>query len=283
MSKQTTEPWIWWKHGVIYHIYPRSFQDSDGDGIGDIRGIIRRLGYLKQLGIDGIWISPMYKSPMVDFGYDVSGYREIDSTFGTLEDFMELLRKAHDSGIRIILDMILNHTSDQHPWFIESSSSLYNPKRNWYIWKDPVLGSHPNNWKSAVGGSAWKFHEQSGQYYLHSFFEEQPDLNWRDAELPGVFFKEMKFWLDLGGDGFRFDVINMIAKDKKFRSNPILFGIQAFQKQLYTRNRKRSVAVVRKIRELLNRYEDRVGIGEIYAQPPGDAKTAARYEMVPLG
>ncbi|MDP1622787.1 MAG: alpha-glucosidase [Bacteroidales bacterium] len=277
MSKQTTEPWIWWKHGVIYHIYPRSFQDSDGDGIGDIRGIIRRLGYLKELGIDGIWISPMYKSPMVDFGYDVSGYREIDPTFGTMEDFMELLRKAHDSGIRIILDMILNHTSDQHPWFIESSSSLYNPKRNWYIWKDPILGSPPNNWKSAVGGSAWKFHEQSGQYYLHSFFEEQPDLNWRDAELPNVFFEEMKFWLDLGVDGFRLDVINMIAKDKKFRSNPVAFGIQAFQKHIYTRNRKRSVTVVKQIRELLDRYDDRVSIGEIYAQPPGDAKTAAKY------
>ena len=277
MIRQTTEPWIWWKHGVIYHIYARSFQDSDGDGIGDIQGIIRRLGYLKELGIDGIWISPMYKSPMVDFGYDVSGYREIDPTFGTMEDFQELLGKAHDSGIRVILDMILNHTSDQHPWFIESSSSLHNPKRNWYIWKDPILGSPPNNWKSAVGGSAWKFNEQSGQYCLHSFLEQQPDLNWRDTELPGVFFEEMKFWLDLGVDGFRLDVINMIAKDKKFRSNPVVFGIQAFQKHIYTRNRKRSVTVVRQIRELLDRYEDKVSIGEIYANPPGDAKTAARY------
>ena len=277
MSRQANEPWMWWKHGVIYHIYPRSFQDSDGDGIGDIRGITRRLGYLRELGIDGIWISPMYQSPMVDFGYDVSGYREIDPVFGTMEDFRELLTKAHSIGIRIILDMILNHTSDQHPWFIESSSTLYNPKRNWYIWKDPVMGNPPNNWKSAVGGSAWKFHEQSGQYFLHSFFDEQPDLNWRDPDLPGVFFEEMKFWLDLGVDGFRLDVINMIAKDKKFRNNPVVFGIQAFQKHVYTRNRKRSVTVVTRIRKLLDQYENTTGIGEIYSLPPGNAKTAARY------
>ncbi len=277
MSSQKKESWIWWKHGVIYHIYPRSFQDADGDGIGDIRGIIRRLGYLKELGIDGIWISPMYKSPMVDFGYDVSSYREIDPVFGTMDDFMELLGKAHDAGIRIILDMILNHTSNQHPWFIESSESLASPKRNWYIWKEGTIGTPPNNWKSAVGGSAWNLDEQTGQYYLHSFFKEQPDLNWRDPELHGVFFDEMKFWLDLGVDGFRLDVINLIAKDKKFRNNPVLLGIPALQQHVYTRNRKRSVTVVTKIRELLNSYENRVSIGEIYTHPPGDVKTAARY------
>ncbi len=277
MSKAMMEPWIWWKHGVIYHIYPRSFQDSDGDGIGDIRGIIRRLGYLSELGVDGIWISPMYKSPMVDFGYDVSGYREIDPVFGTLDDFRELLEKAHEAGIRIILDMILNHTSDQHPWFIESSSSLYNPKRNWYIWHAGIMGSQPNNWKSAVGGSAWKFDVNTGEYYLHSFFEEQPDLNWRDPELPGVFFEEMKFWLDMGVDGFRLDVINLIAKDKKFRNNPIFLGIPALQQHVYTRNRKRSVTIVKKLREMLDQYESRVGIGEIYTEPPGNANTAARY------
>ncbi len=277
MNKRASDPWIWWKHGVIYHIYPRSFQDSDGDGIGDIRGIIRRLGYLKDLGIDGIWISPMYKSPMVDYGYDVSDYRAIDPVFGTMNDFTELLGKAHELGIRIILDMILNHTSKEHPWFVESSSSLYNPKRNWYIWKEGILGSQPNNWKSAIGGSAWKFDEKTGEYYLHSFFEEQPDLNWRDEELPGVFFEEMKFWLDKGVDGFRLDVINLIAKDKKFRSNPVLFGISALQKHVYTRNRKRSVTIVTQIRELLDRYKNKVSIGEIYTHPPGDAKTAARY------
>jgi alpha-glucosidase len=277
MTGQPAEPRIWWKHGVIYHIYPRSFQDSDGDGIGDIRGIIRRLGYLTNLGIDGIWISPMFASPMVDFGYDVSDYRSIDPVFGTMEDFRELLEKAHAAGIRIILDMILNHTSDKHPWFIESASSLHNVKRNWYIWKEGTMGHLPNNWKSAVGGSAWKRDEKSGQYYLHSFFEEQPDLNWRDPDLPGVFFEEMQFWLDMGVDGFRLDVINLIAKDKKFRNNPVLLGIPALQKHVYTRNRKRSVTIVTMIREMLDRYENRVSIGEIYATPPGDAKTAARY------
>jgi alpha-glucosidase len=277
MNQQNKEPWLWWKHGVIYHIYPRSFQDSDGDGIGDIRGIIRRLGYLKELGIDGIWISPIFESPMVDFGYDVSDYRKIDPVFGTMEDFTELLQKAHDAGIRIILDMILNHTSNLHPWFVESSSSLTNPKRDWYIWKEGTMGSPPNNWKSAVGGSAWKLHEATGQYYLHSFFDEQPDLNWRDPELPGVFFEEMKFWLDLGVDGFRLDVINLIAKDKKFRNNPVLFGIPALQQHVYTRNRKRSVTIVTHIRELLDRYDERVSVGEIYTHPPGDVKAAARY------
>jgi alpha-glucosidase len=277
MKNQATEPWTWWKHGIIYHIYPRSFQDSNGDGIGDIRGIIRRLGYLKDLGIDGIWISPMYRSPMIDFGYDVSDYREIDPIFGTMEDFRELLEKAHESGIKLILDMILNHTSDQHPWFLESASSLYNPKRNWYIWKEGIMGSRPNNWKSAVGGSAWKLDDQTGEYYLHSFFDQQPDLNWRDPELPGVFFEEMKFWLDMGVDGFRLDVINLVAKDKKFRDNPVLMGIPALQKHVYTRNRKKSVTIVTMIRQLLDRYENKVSIGEIYAHPPGNAKTAARY------
>jgi alpha-glucosidase len=277
MNRNFPEPWIWWKHGVIYHIYPRSFQDSNGDGIGDIRGIIRRLGYLKELGVDGIWISPMFKSPMIDFGYDVSNYREIDPAFGTVDDFRELLAKAHDSGIRIILDMILNHTSSQHPWFIQSASSLHNDKRNWYIWKDGIMGSPPNNWKSAVGGSAWKFHENTGQYYLHSFFEEQPDLNWRDPELPGVFFEEMRFWLDMGVDGFRLDVINLIAKDKQFRSNPVLFGIAALQKHVYTRNRKRSVTIVTRIRQLLDQYKNTAAIGEVYTLPPGNPKTAARY------
>ncbi|MEI7980113.1 MAG: alpha-amylase family glycosyl hydrolase [Bacteroidota bacterium] len=277
MSKEPTGEWIWWKHGVIYHICPRSFQDSDGDGIGDIRGIIRRLGYLKALGVDGIWLSPFYKSPMVDFGYDVSGYREIDPASGTMEDFLLLLVKAHEMGIRVILDMILNHTSNQHPWFIESASSLANPKRNWYIWKDGKKGGPPNNWKSAMGGSAWKFDVKTGQYYLHSFFEEQPDLNWRDTELPGIFFDEMKFWLDLGVDGFRLDVINMVAKDKKFRDNPVFMGIPTLQKHIYTRNRKRSLTIVTMIRQMLDRYDNRVSIGEIYAPPPGDSKRAARY------
>jgi len=276
--KAPEEHRIWWKHGVIYHIYPRSFQDSNGDGIGDIRGIIRRIGYLKELGIDGIWISPMYQSPMVDFGYDVSDYRSIDPVFGTMEEFTELLKVAHESGIRVILDVVLNHTSDRHPWFIASSSSVTNPKRKWYIWKEGIAGSPPNNWKSAAGGSAWTFDEKTKQFYLHSFFREQPDLNWRNDEVQEAVFEEMKFWLDLGVDGFRLDVINLVVKDKKFRNNPAFLGIHAFQKHVYTRNRKRSITLVTRIRQLLDRYDSRVSIGEIYAPPPGDPRNAARYQ-----
>jgi alpha-glucosidase len=277
MTGKDENGWIWWKHGVIYHIYPRSFQDSNNDGIGDIQGIIRRLGYLAELGIDAIWLSPIFESPMVDFGYDVSDYGKIDPLFGTLDDFRELLEKSHQLGIRVILDMVLNHTSDQHPWFIESASSLSNSKRNWYVWRSGPMATKPNNWRSAIGGSAWKFDHRTGEYYLHSFFEEMPDLNWRDPELPGVIFNEMRFWLDLGVDGFRLDVINLIAKDKQFRDNPVLYGLPWLQKQVFTRNRKRSLTIVKKIRSLLDQYENRISIGEIFVQPPGDAKNVARY------
>lgn len=271
------EPWRWWKHGVIYHIYPRSFQDSDGDGIGDLQGIIRRLGYLRDLGIDGIWLSPIFQSPMVDFGYDVSDYYRIDPAYGTMDDFTELLDKAHQAGIRVILDMILNHTSDQHEWFAGSRSSMTNPKRNWYIWRDGRNGGPPNNWQSAIGGSAWTLDETTGQYYLHSFFRQQPDLNWREPAVSEAIFGMMKYWLDMGVDGFRFDVINMIAKDKKFRDNPGFAGIRFLQNHRYTRNRKRSLTIAAGIRALLEQYDDRVSIGEIYSPPPGDAGNAARY------
>lgn len=277
MREQDKEERIWWKHGVIYHIYPLSFQDSDGDGMGDLRGIISRIGYLKSLGIDGIWLSPVFKSPMFDGGYDVSDYRAINPVFGTKEDFADLLERCHAAGIRVILDMILNHTSKEHPWFVESASSLYNPKRNWYIWRSGPLGAEPSNWRSAVGGSAWKFDPNTGQYYMHSFFEEQPDLNWREPEVPEALFSEMKYWLDLGVDGFRLDVINMVAKDRKFRNNPWVAGLPFLQRQVYTRNRKRSLRIVSKVRELLDRYEERVAVGEVYSPPPGDAKNAARY------
>ena len=277
MELQKTEPWIWWKHGVIYHIYPRSFMDSNGDGVGDLPGIISKLDYLSELGIDGIWLSPVYLSPMVDFGYDVTDYRTIDPIFGTMEDFTQLLTKAHALGISVICDMILNHTSDQHPWFLESRSSKENPKRNWYIWKDGTKKGPPNNWRSAAGGSAWEFDKATGQYYYHSFFKEQPDLNWRDPDLTKDFFAELKFWLDLGVNGFRLDVINMIAKDKRFRNNPHFFRIPLFQDHVFTRNRPKSYKIVRQLRKLTDQYEDRVLIGEIYTMPPGDTGIAASY------
>ena len=170
--------WNWWKHGVVYQIYPRSFFDSNGDGIGDLRGIIQKLDYLSWLGIDAMWLSPINNSPMHDFGYDISDYRSIDPLFGTLHDFDELLREAHNRGIHIILDLVINHTSHLHPWFIESRSSRSNSKRSWYIWRDGKMGKPPNNWRSSFGGSAWEFDELTQQYYLHSILKEQPDLNW---------------------------------------------------------------------------------------------------------
>jgi alpha-glucosidase len=277
MKKHDSSEWIWWKHGVIYHIYPRSFQDSNGDGAGDLRGIIRRLGYLKELGVDGIWLSPVYSSPMVDYGYDVSDYLSIDPSYGTMDDFRELIESAHAAGIRVIMDMVLNHTSEQHPWFIESSSSRENPRRSWYIWRDSEGGGPPNNWRSAVGGSAWTLAPRTGEYYLHSFFKEQPDLNWREKEVEEAFTGILRTWMDAGVDGFRFDVINMIVKDRKFRNNPFSFRWPSRQEHRYTRDRGRSLKIVRRLRKVLDEYPDRVGIGEVYVIPPGNPANAARY------
>jgi len=276
-SYKNDPDWVWWKHGVIYHIYPRSFSDSDGDGIGDLRGILGRLDYLISLGIDAIWLSPVYTSPNFDFGYDVSDYRGINPEYGTMEDLRDLLTACHAAGIRLIMDMILNHTSSQHPWFLESRSSRDNPRRDWYIWKDGRKGRAPNNWKSTMGGSAWEFDPVTGQYYMHSFFREQPDLNWRNQEMAEALFREMKFWLDLGVDGFRLDAINLIVKDKKFRNNPLLWGIPFFQKHLYVRNRPKSIKIAGKLRELIDRYPGRVAIGEVFVLPPGEPSNAARY------
>jgi alpha-glucosidase len=274
---KSRDNWVWWKHGVFYHIYPRSFCDSNHDGIGDIKGIIQKLDYLSDLGITAIWISPMYESPMQDFGYDISDFRKIDPVFGNLEDFKCLLREAHKREIRIVMDLIMNHTSNLHPWFIESQSSRDNPKRDWYIWRDGVNKKRPNNWRSAFGSSAWEYDEHTDQYYLHSFFMEMPDLNWRNKELRRTYFDEVRYWLDLGVDGFRLDVINMIVKDKKFRNNPLFFGIPWIQKHIYTRNRPKSRRITHLLRKLLDEYDDRMCVGEIYTMPPGDPATAADY------
>ncbi len=269
---------IWWKHGVIYHIYPLSFYDSNGDGKGDIPGIIQKLDYIAELGVDAIWISPVYLSPMMDFGYDVSNYREIDPVFGTLEDFKNLLSAAHSKGIKVIMDMIMNHTSHLHPWFIESrSSKLNNPKRNWYIWENADKGLKPNNWKSALGGSAWEYDTLTRQYYLHTFLKEQPDLNWRNSHMRKAFFDDIEFWLKMGVDGFRFDAINMIVKDNHLRNNPPFFGFFHYKKTWATRNQPVSYAIVRMLRKLLNKYENIVSIGEIYTLPPGSPAISASY------
>lgn len=203
----------WWKKSVVYEIYVRSFKDSDGDGIGDIQGIIEKLDYLSELGVDVLWLTPIYESPGEDNGYDISDYCSIMNTFGTMEDFEQLLQKAHQKGIRIVMDLVVNHTSDQHQWFIESRSDKTNSYRNYYIWRDGKENSEPNNWTSCFLGSAWKYEEQTGQYYLHMFAEKQPDLNWDYEPVRKEIFEMMKWWLDKGIDGFRMDVISLISKD----------------------------------------------------------------------
>ncbi|MFF5513834.1 alpha-glucosidase [Staphylococcus capitis] len=203
----------WWKEAVAYQVYPRSFNDSNNDGIGDLTGVLEKLDYLKDLGIDVIWLSPMYQSPNDDNGYDISDYRAIMDEFGTMEDFDRLLKEVHHKGMRLILDLVVNHTSDEHPWFIESKSSKDNPKREWYIWKDPKEdGSEPNNWESIFNGSAWEFDELTNQYYFHLFSKKQPDLNWDNPEVRNAVFEMMNWWFDKGIDGFRVDAITHIKK-----------------------------------------------------------------------
>ncbi|MEO7337394.1 MAG: alpha-amylase family glycosyl hydrolase [Caldimonas sp.] len=211
----------WWRHGVFYEIYPRSFQDTDGDGIGDLAGIRRRLPYLRDLGVDAIWIAPFFPSPMADFGYDVADYCDVDPRFGTLADFDALIVHAKAIGVRVVVDFVPNHTSDQHPWFVESRRSCTDAKRDWYLWRDPAPeGGLPTNWLSNFGGPAWTFDEATGQYYGHMFLKEQPDLNWRNAEMREAMFDVMRFWLKRGVDGFRVDVVYHLIKDDEWRDNP---------------------------------------------------------------
>ena len=277
MGNDLDQKWLLWKHGVIYHIYPLSFKDSNGDGYGDIVGIIEKLDYLHDLGVDAIWLSPIFASPMVDYGYDVSSYRTIDPVFGDLDDFKRLLDEAHKRGIRVIIDMIMNHTSDQHQWFAQSRSVVHHPKRDYYIWQKGKDGKKPNNWKSVFGGSAWQYDERTGEYYMHTFLKEQPDLNWRNKKVRSAFMKHFKFWLDMGVDGFRLDAVNMIVKDKKFRNNPGLI-VSLFQnKKWHTRNQPKSYKILRQLRELLDTYPERACVGEIYTLPPGDSETAGSY------
>ena len=212
----------WWERGVVYQIYPRSFQDSDGDGVGDLAGIESRLDYLASLGVDALWLSPIFPSPMKDFGYDVADYCGIEPMFGDLAGFDRLLHAVHERGLKLILDFVPNHSSDQHPWFVESRSSRSNPKRDWYIWRDAKPdGSPPNNWISDFGGSAWEWDAATGQYYLHAFLKEQPDLNWRNPELRAAMLDVLRFWMDRGVDGFRIDVLWHIVKAEHFGDNPL--------------------------------------------------------------
>ncbi len=261
----------WWQDAVVYQIYPRSFADSNADGIGDVRGIISRLDYLVELGVDAVWISPIYPSPMADFGYDVADYCGVDPLFGTLADVDALIAAAHGRGLRLILDFVPNHSSNTHPWFMASRASRDNPKRDWYIWRAGAPdGGPPNNWLSHFGGPAWEWDPATGEYYLHSFLREQPDLNWRNPEVRAAMYDALRFWLDRGIDGFRVDVMWLLIKDDQFRSNPPNpahapdRGSYDRLLPLYTADRPEVHDIVAELRRLVDSYGDRVLIGEIY-------------------
>src|SRR5882757_4644420 len=261
----------WWRHGIFYQVYPRSFQDSNADGVGDIAGIIDRLPYMLALGVDAIWLSPIFPSPMADFGYDISDYTGIDALFGTMADFDALVSAAHDAGLKLILDLVPNHTSDQHPWFVESRSSRDNPKRDWYLWRDPQPdGGAPNNWMSEFGGSAWQHDANTQQYYYHAFLTQQPDLNWRNRQVRAAIYDVMRFWLRNGVDGFRVDVIWHLIKDEQFRDNPPNPGFRTHRpphEQLlprYTADQAEVQDVIAEMRGVIDEFDDRVLIGEIY-------------------
>src|SRR5215472_4442080 len=219
---QAADTTPWWQNAVFYEIYPRSFKDSNGDGIGDLSGITEKLDYLHDLGVDAIWITPFYPSPQVDFGYDISDYENVDPQFGTLRDFDHLLAEAHRRDIKVLMDMVLNHTSDKHPWFIESRSSRTNPKRGWYIWRDGKDARPPNNWISEFGGPAWTLDPKTGQWYYHFFYSQQPDLNWRNPAVEKAMFEQCRFWLERGVDGFRLDAVANLCEDPQLHDNPVL-------------------------------------------------------------
>ena len=258
---------LWWRDGIIYQIYPRSFADSNGDGIGDLNGIRGKLDYLQDLGVDAIWLSPIFPTPDADFGYDVADYNAIDPRFGTMEDFRCLLDEAHRRGIRVILDLVLNHTSDQHRWFQESRKSRDNPYRDWYFWRDPAPnGGPPNNWQSRFGGSGWKFDPATGQYYFHMFYPEQPDLNWRNPEVRAAMLDVFRFWLDMGVDGFRLDVFNAYFKHEDLPSNPAKIGLIGWDRQhhRYDHSQPEMKPLIKEIRAILDSYSERYAVGETF-------------------
>lgn len=270
---------FWWKGAVIYQVYPRSFQDTNGDGIGDIPGIISRLDYIKSLRVDAIWISPFFKSPMKDFGYDISDYRDIDPIFGNLNDFDELIAEAHRRDIKIIIDQVLSHTSDQHPWFLQSRESQTNDYADWYVWSDAKDdGTQPNNWLSIFGGPAWQWEPRREQYYLHNFLTEQPDLNFHNPEVRKAVLDNVEFWLKRGVDGFRLDAINFCYHDAKLRNNPAKPKAErqgrgfskdnpyAFQYHYYNNTQPENLEFIRDIRALLDQYPGTVALGEISSE-----------------
>ncbi len=261
----------WWRYGIFYQIYPRSFRDSNADGVGDIAGIIDRLPYLQELGVDAVWLSPIFPSPMADFGYDISDYTGIDPLFGTMADFDALISAVHENGLKLILDLVPNHTSDQHPWFLASRSAREDHMRDWYIWREPAAdGGPPNNWMSEFGGCAWEYDAATGQYYYHAFLAQQPDLNWRNPEVRQAIYDVMRFWLRKGVDGFRVDVIWHLIKDAAFRDNPpnpnYREGRPPHEKILtqYSADQPEVHEVIAEMRQVIDEFDARVLIGEIY-------------------
>lgn len=261
---------LWWRDGVIYQIYPRSFADSNGDGFGDLPGILSRLDYLSDLGVDAIWLSPFYPSPDKDFGYDISDHTAVDARYGSLADFDWLVAEAHRRNLRVILDLVLNHTSDRHPWFQESRANRHNPKADWYIWQDAI----PNNWQSVFGGRAWTFDAKRGQYYLHLFAPEQPDVNWRNPDVVQAQLDVVRFWLERGVDGFRLDVFNAYFKDAHLRNNPPKPGIRAFDRQVhvYDINQPEMIPLLKEMRRMLNSFPERYAVGETFLGTPDDIR-----------
>ena len=267
-SSAPTAPW--WAHAVFYEIYPRSFQDSNGDGIGDLNGITARLDALRDLGVDAIWLTPIFPSPQVDFGYDISDYEAIDPMYGTMADFDHLIAEAKKRHIRVLLDMVMNHTSDKHPWFVESSRSCDNAKRDWYVWRDgKAPGQPPNNWQSLFGHSAWQYDAKTQQWYYHKFYVQQPDLNWNNPDVQAAMFNTVRFWLNRGVDGFRLDAITTLFEDPELRDEPVLPGTNAFGDpnldHTLTDNQPQVHTVLRDLRKIVEEYPgDRVLIGETY-------------------
>lgn len=266
----------WWRGGVFYQIYPRSFRDGNNDGVGDLAGITEKLDYIASLDVDAIWISPFFKSPMKDFGYDVSDYRDIDPMFGTMDDFRILLDKAHRLGLKVILDLVISHTSDQHTWFTESRQSRTNPKSDWYVWADPKPdGSPPNNWQAFFGGPSWTYDVRRGQYYMHNFLSEQPDLNMHNPEVQDTMLNIFRFWMDFGVDGFRLDVANCYMHDRQLRDNPIaaearpqFFNVAfptpfTMQKHVHDFSQPENLRFIERIRATLDEYEGRMTVAEI--------------------
>ncbi|MFC4166903.1 alpha-glucosidase family protein [Teichococcus aestuarii] len=274
MSKTTTAP-PWWQGAVIYQIYPRSFGDTTGNGIGDLNGIRQHLDHLAALGVDAIWISPFVKSPMRDFGYDVSDYHSVDPLFGTLDDFEALLAEAHERGLKVLMDQVLSHTSSEHPWFLESRASHDNPRADWYVWADPKPdGSPPNNWLSVFGGSSWQWEPRRGQYYLHNFLREQPDLNYHNPAVQEAVLGVCRYWLEMGVDGFRLDVCAFYFHDARLRDNPanpecpvgrhFLFNPYSLQRHAHDIAQPENLGFLEKLRKLTGAYPERVLLGELH-------------------